>query len=747
MTNQFSPNNRLSELSILLLVIFVMIVSKIFYLQVIKHGYYVNVALASQQGFKELEASRGEIFLRDFHSENDFRVATNINLKTLFADPSYLDNPDKIASALLPLLFDSVDALAQDQERLKVLRQSLPEELDSEQEIEILKPKSLSELRDDFLDELLAKLSSRQRTRIILTTEASAKLQFDIEALGMDAIVIEDESVVVYPAKISDINYVSKLVAPILEISVDRLAKILEGENRYVVLKKAMDPSLSLKVKELLDSDPKLFKGVGFEENTYRHYPEKTLAANVIGYKNDEGGQYGLERYFDDVLAGKNGVFQAKLDGLGQSLTVGDDTVITPAEDGADIYLSIDRSIQLMTEKLLAEAVDGYGADSGQVIIMKPSTGEILAMANYPSFDLNDYSSALDKEEFVIEEDEDYEKIERLLKDGQETIWFHDDRERYSKFQLFPVKSETGREIYFEKFLNNVGPAAYLNKAVFDVYEPGSVFKPITMAAALDVDAVTPATLINDSGPIEVDEFTIDNALGEHYGEINMTQVLETSNNIGMAWISQKLGRRVFFSYIKKFGFGKATGLDFYSEPIGKVTSYLGWTDSELVTRSFGQGLSVTPLQMLTAFSSIANDGVLMKPMLINKMEYFDGRVEQIEAEAVTRVVSKKTADTLTAMLTSVVDNGQASAGQIPGYSVAGKTGTAQTYAKGKPLEGPGTTFATFVGFLPASRPEVVVLTKIDKPRSSQWASSTALPLFKKIADYLVSYLSISPDR
>lgn len=723
-----------------------MIVSKVFYLQIFKHNYYVNVALAAQQGYKELVASRGEIFLRDFHSENDFRVATNVTLKTLYADPSYLDFPSEIVERLTPLLFDSLEALEKDEERLKQIRQSLPDDLEEEKIQEFLQPKPISELRKDFKDELFAKLSSKIRKRIILVTDASVQLQFNIESFGLPSVVVEGNMIVAYPEKISDEAYVSKLIAPVLEMSVDRLQQILKGENRYVVLKKAMDPSLSLKVKELLDSDKKLFKGLGFEDLTYRHYPEKTLAANVIGYKNQEGGQYGLERYFDDMLSGENGVFKAKLDGLGQSLTVGDDTVITPAKDGTDIYLSIDRSIQLMTERLLAKAVTDYKADSGQVIIMKPKTGEILAMANAPSFDLNDYSAALDKTEIVLEE-EDYMNIERLIKDGQESIWFHEDKERYQKIQLFPVKSESGREIYYETYANRVGPAAYLNKAVFDVYEPGSVFKPITMAAALDVDAVTPATIINDDGPIKVDEFTIDNALGEHYGEINMTQVLETSNNIGMAWISQKLGRRLFYSYIKKFGFGKATGLDFYSEPIGKVTSFLGWAESELVTRSFGQGISVTPVQMITAFSAIANDGVLMKPMLINKLTSFDGTQQKVEPEAVSRVVSKKTADTLTAMLTSVIDNGQGTAGQIAGYSVAGKTGTAQTYSKGKPLEGPGTTFATFVGFLPASDPEVVILTKIDKPRSSQWASSTALPLFKKVAEYLVGYLSISPDR
>ncbi|MBT6143181.1 penicillin-binding protein 2 [bacterium] len=738
--------HRISDLSILFIVICVMVLSKVFYLQVVKHDYFVNVALAAQQGFKELEANRGEIFLKDFHSQNDFRVATNVSLKTLYADPSYMDYPDLVVDALIPVLFDSVEALEQDNLRLKKLRQSLPAELEEERLLEILKPKSLGELREDFTGDLRALVGSKIRQRVILQTDVDSFLKRRVEALNLDAFLIEGDDVIAYPPKIVDELFVAKLAAPILDISVTRLAKILKGENKYVVIKKALDPAVSLELSELIASDSDKFKGLGFIDETYRHYPEKNLAANVIGYKNSQGGQYGLERYFEDMLAGENGVFKAKLDGLGQSLTVGDDTVITPAKDGSDVYLTIDRSIQLMTERLLADAVDKYIADSGQVIVMNPKTGAILAMANYPSFDLNDFSAALDKQEVVLEL-EDYENVERIEKADTQQIWLHEDRDNYRKLELFPVKSENGREIYFEVYKNRIGPAAYQNKAIFDVYEPGSVFKPITMAAALDVDAVTPATLVNDEGPIKVDEFTIDNALGEHYGEITMTQVLETSNNIGMAWISQKLGRRLFFSYIKKFGFGRDTGLEFYNEPGGNVSSFLNWTDSELVTRAFGQGLSVTPIQMITSFAAIANKGVLMKPMIVNKIDSQDAVVQQMQPEAVRRVVAKKTSDTLTAMLTSVVDNGQAAAGQLPGYSVAGKTGTAQTYKKGKPLEGPGTTFATFVGFLPASDPEIVVLTKIDKPRSSQWASSTALPLFRQVAEYLVGYLSISPDR
>jgi cell division protein FtsI/penicillin-binding protein 2 len=246
-----------------------------------------------------------------------------------------------------------------------------------------------------------------------------------------------------------------------------------------------------------------------------------------------------------------------------------------------------------------------------------------------------------------------------------------------------------------------------------------------------------------DDGPIQVDEFTINNAFGQHYGEITMTQILETSNNIGMAWIADKIGRTLFYEYITKFGFSEQLEIEFNNEKEGILSKPNTWAESELATISFGQGLTVTPLQMVMSYAALANDGVLMQPTLVKKIEYADRFIEDIDPRVLRTVVSKKTANTLSAMLVSVVDQGEAGKGKLEGYSVAGKTGTAHTYKNGQPLEGKGTTMATFVGYAPAEDPEFVVLVRIEKPRSSQWAGDTAVPVFRDIAEFLVDYLNI----
>jgi cell division protein FtsI/penicillin-binding protein 2 len=263
------------------------------------------------------------------------------------------------------------------------------------------------------------------------------------------------------------------------------------------------------------------------------------------------------------------------------------------------------------------------------------------------------------------------------------------------------------------------------------------------MSAAIDTGSVTPNTTMLDDGPIKVDEFTTNNAFGKHYGLITMTQVLETSNNIGMAWIANKIGRELFYNYIDRFGFGEKLEIEFDDEKTGKLRKPNTWAESELATIAFGQGLTTTPLQMVMAYAALANDGVMMQPTLVKKIEYSNGLVDEPEPTVLRKVVSKKTADTLTAMLVSVIEKGEGGAGQVAGYSIAGKTGTAQTYKNGQPLEGKGTTMATFIGYGPAEDPEFVVLVRIEKPRSSQWAGDTAAPVFSDVAAFLMDYLNV----
>jgi cell division protein FtsI (penicillin-binding protein 3) len=232
-----------------------------------------------------------------------------------------------------------------------------------------------------------------------------------------------------------------------------------------------------------------------------------------------------------------------------------------------------------------------------------------------------------------------------------------------------------------------------------------------------------------------------------HYGVITMTQVLETSNNVGMAWISRKIGRNLFHTYLKKYGLGRRTDIEFNNELPGQLKPFNTWAESELVTHAFGQGLTTTPIQMVTAISTFANGGLLMQPSIVKKIEYSDGIVDEIEPVIVRKVVSQKTADTINAMLVSVVERGQSKVARIPGYTIAGKTGTSQTYKHGQPLSGAGTTIATFAGIAPANDPRFVILVKLDRPRSSQWADSTALPLFREITTFLLQYLGIPPDK
>lgn len=728
----------------------------------------MDIALANHQGYLELEPRRGEVYVQDLHSGEDYRVATNITLDTVFADPSLVKDPILVGEKLTPFLFDEELALETEEERILLERKKLPEDLLEEEVNEILKPKSIDTLRDEFKDELITKLGEKTRQSVILVSDPLPGLVKEVESLGLVAVEASEAGVVLYPPRVSDPVEYARSLSSVLDISLGRLQTLARGQNKYTVLARKIDHQDSEAIKDMIEDDPAVFKGVGFEEGTYRYYPENDLASQVVGFMNDESGQYGMELYFEDLLKGESGLFKAQVDGLGNQITVGDSTAIKPAIDGANIYLTIDRSIQKKVQDILGRYVDAYDANAGQAIVVDPKTGEIMAMANYPYFNPNEYWNVGEREEFEFpvftEEELEEDELDKLgEKKGQvvryeyntgEEVFYEEEGDVYRELPLIPILDE-GKDfdpedpeanvLYYEKFKNDWGVGVYRNRPIVDVYEPGSVFKPIAMAAAIDTESVTPNTTMVDDGPIKVDEFTISNAYGTHYGEITMTQVLETSNNVGMAWIADRIGRRLFNSYIERFGFGQWSEVDFEGEQKGKLRKPNTWADSELATIAFGQGLTVTPLQMVMSYAALANDGVLMKPQLVKKIDHGDGFVEKIEPTVVRRAVSKKTADTLTAMLVSVVEKGEGNGGGVAGYSVAGKTGTAQTYKNGLPLEGPGTTNATFIGYGPAEDPEFVVLVRLEKPRTSQWAGDTALVVFQDIATYLFDYLGVVP--
>jgi len=462
-------------------------------------------------------------------------------------------------------------------------------------------------------------------------------------------------------------------------------------------------------------------------------------------------GQYGIESSFNTELQGKKGTIQTQKDSIGRQVIVGE-SVIEPAVDGADIVLTIDRSIQMFTDKALAKGIQAFNADGGQAIVMDPKTGYILAMGSAPSFDPNDYGKVYDKV-YVSLTPEEIENLSPTKTPG--LFMLYRNRDTYDFYYVFEEKNKEGGTEYY-RYANYVGPVAYQNKAVALPYEPGSVFKPIVMSMALDDHDLEPNSTFNDVGPVGVDfnknkgeyDYFIHNSLDNYYGAgTTMTQVLEKSLNTGMTFVGKTIGPSLMYNYLMKYGFSKRTDIEFSSEATGDIAYYDLWTESELATHSFGQGITVTLIQLANAFSAIANGGTLMQPHIVKEIRYDDGSVTTNDPTEIRRVISEETTSKLTAMLISTVENGLEKGSKISDHYVAGKTGTAQTYKNGVAIKGIGTTIASFCGYGPIDDPKFVICVKYDHPRSSEWAGATAAVTFAEIGDYIFNYHNIPPDK
>ncbi len=429
------------------------------------------------------------------------------------------------------------------------------------------------------------------------------------------------------------------------------------------------------------------FAGIRLEETTSRIYPEKSLAAHALGYvgwlDDKKIGRYGIEGNFESSLAGDLGFFSMEHDTAGQYIGVGS-RQFEPATDGESIVLTLDRVIQSAIEDELKDGVTRYGAERGSVIVMNPRTGAILGMATYPTYDPNYYYAIND-----------------------------------AKVQLNPIIS--------------------------DIFEPGSVLKPVVMSAAIEEGLVTPQTTFNDTGPVKVAKYTINTFDGQHHGVQTMTQVLEKSNNIGMVWVGQQLGAETMYDYLRRFGLGEKTGVELEGETQNTLKDPDQWNVATVATSSFGQGVALTPLQILNAINVIANDGTLMQPYIVSRRQPSQGEAEETIPAQVRHVISPATAGDVSAMMVSVIENGVATLARVPGYYLAGKTGTAQVPDETGAYS-PDRKIISFVGFGPIDHPQFSIMIKLDNPSGLSFASGTAAPMFRHIAEKIINYLQIPPD-
>jgi len=757
-----SLGSRIIILMIFVVMLFVFITARLFQLQVFKHSEYSEIASQQHFGAIDLPARRGEILVKDNRSGELFKLATNTTLDLLYVDPFVADNKPGIAKSLAPLLFTGKDydsCLEKPEDcRYKVIQDepldsflttqpvwdlglSPKEETDDTAAdtgigMDDKKFRSYEEIVKEVEDNILRNISKLEVDFVILKRDAEPDLMADVINERLSGIFVDTEKFLIYgdPTLIpeSQMDNISKVLAEHLGNSPSEIKKMLVRRTvRYVFLKNKLEPDISRQVKELD------LKGVVLLPEHWRYYPENSLASNIIGFLNREGvGQYGIEGYFNIELEGKKGKIYAESDPFGRQITVGDSKIVN-AEDGDTIVLTIDRVVQKKVEEVLAEAVENYKADSGQVIVMNPFTGAIVAMANYPTFDPNDYTTVYTLRKLEPSEHETMYKTVPLFK--------KDDKGKYIPATRADLES---RQMDIFIYENKFGPGAFKNKTVDEYYEPGSAFKPLVMSIGLDSKEVEPQTIFNDDKPVIIDDFEIKNALLKHYGKVTMTEVLENSINTGMVFVAQKLGKALMYKYIKDFGFGEYTNIQLEGENKGEVDYYKRWSKAQMLTTSFGQGIVVTPLQMITAWCAMANGGKLLQPYIVDSIIKRDG-VEKTEPQVIHRVISEETSSIITSMLTSVVRHGQARNADIPGFLVSGKTGTSQIAGpSGRYESGAEAVITSFIGYFPALKPQFIILVKFDRPRIGEntWGETTASPVFRQIAEYLIDYFNIQPN-
>jgi len=473
-------------------------------------------------------------------------------------------------------------------------------------------------------------------------------------------------------------------LAAVLQLDPGAVLTQLQSSRMFVYLKRRVSSAVASQIDHLQ------LPGIGKIPETERTYvdgalPGTSLASDLLGFVNADGrGNYGVEGYYDHLLRGQDGFETTVRDLTGRPIVLSDRQRREPV-DGATLQLSLDSAIQVIAERALADGVAHFQAESGSILIMEPRTGRIVAWADVPGYDANLYGST--------------------------------------------------------------GTALFRDPIVSDLYEPGSVMKVVTLSGALDDHAITPDYRFNETGTAVVGGYAIHNWDHRAHGLVTMTQVLEQSLNVGAIRAEQMEGSTQFFTYLQRFGIGDPTGVDVAGEvsaPLGELSS---WKASRLATASFGQGVDVTPIEMLAAVNTIATSGELVQPHVVDQVVDTSGRAHPVSSHVVRRVISPQAAAQMRQMMIGVVEHGSGFAARIDGFRghIAGKTGTANIPMNGGYGQDPSDVIASFTGFVPAEDPQFTMLVIVRKPKILFEGAYVAAPIWKAVASALITRWNIAP--
>ena len=499
---------------------------------------------------------------------------------------------------------------------------------------------------------------------------------YDANGREMAVTSADVESITAHPRHIKDPRATAQALSRALQIDAKTLNVKLESGKSFIWVKRQVGPRKSRTVKDLR------LKGVGFISEHSRFYPSGTLAAQVLGFTGvDDRGLEGIEFYYDNWLKGSDHKLTVLKDGFDRKFDTEENTDMSYS--GKNLILTIDKTIQFITESALEEAVTDFSAKSGMAVVMEPDSGAVLALAHAPVFNPNSFG-----------------KFDRDL---------------------------------------------WRNKAVTDPFEPGSTMKIFSAAGAIEFGGCTPDTIFFcENGAYQIGEDVVHDS--RPYGWMSLGKIIKYSSNIGSVKVSEMIGPQLLYKTLRDFGFGEKTRIDCPGETAGTLSFYRRWSKIDAGTISFGQGISVSAIQLITATSAIANGGMLMKPYIVQAITNSNGQpVESFGPRKIRRVVSAETAEAVRQMMKSVVEKGgTGEKAALKGYSACGKTGTAQKidgkgqYAKGKYV-------ASFIGFAPAEKTRVVILAVLDEPQKNHYGGTAATPVFRKIAYETLNYMNVPP--
>lgn len=484
------------------------------------------------------------------------------------------------------------------------------------------------------------------------------------------------------PKEVKSVHQEAETLASLLDVDSASVSALLSLNRFWVPIKSHVDRRDKEKI------EPLNIPGIGFQEQYIRFYPEASTAAKLLGFvgKDENGadkGYFGLEGFYDRQLRGKEGLAVQIHDALGRPILAKMNDAVGKV-DGRDLILHVDRTIQFILDRELKEGVDKYEAVSGMAIVMNPKTGGILAMSSFPNYDPRHYQD------------------------------YSDD--------------------------------LYRNPLITDTYEPGSTFKPLVMASALDARLVDPDTRCSIcAGPVTIGEYQIHTWNDEYNANETMTEVIQHSDNTGMVFAGRKLGLDRMLSYFEKFGIGETTGIDLQGEVEASIRPRNSWYPIDAATATFGQGITVTPIELITAFSAIANGGKRMEPHVVASVQTPSGETIAIQPKILSQPISDKTAKIMTEMMVNAVNKGEAKWARLKGYRIAGKTGTAQIPVAGH--YDPTKTIASFIGFAPADDPKFLMLVVIDRPTVRIYGAETAAPIFFNVARNILTYYNVAPTE